>query len=110
MYTVHMEKTLGNNMFTLLIININYRILYIINGKRVVLFLFKTQNKPYLHDNNISSSFFYFRSMKDQGGTKKVHCIYHLHINSQNGGGKFERPIVQDDLVLTKSIPLFLKY
>ena len=66
MYTVHMEKKLGKNMFTLLILHINYCILYIINGKRVMLFLFKIQNKPYLHDNNISSSsFFYFRSMKD---------------------------------------------
>ena len=65
MYTVHMEKKLGKNMFTLLIININCRISNITNGKRVVLFLFKTQNKPYLHDNNISSSFFYFKSMKD---------------------------------------------
>ena len=40
---------MGKSMFTLLIFDINYRILYIINGKRVMLILFKIQNKPYHH-------------------------------------------------------------
>ena len=62
MYTVGMEKKLGKNTFTLLIININHRITFIINGKSNAVFIQnkKKLNNPYLrHNNNISSSFFF---------------------------------------------------
>ena len=56
-----MEKKLVKNTFTLLIININHRITFIINRKSNAVFIQSKRelNKPYLHHISISSSFFF---------------------------------------------------
>ena len=70
-HCTHEKKKLGENMFTLLILHINYCILYIINGKRVKLFLFKIQNKPYLMIIIYHHHSFIFEVWRIKGVSKK---------------------------------------